>query len=358
MWCGTKRQFAQFVDLLNTETKKYGIEFGDHSIGESVNFLDSTVYIDENGFLQYRLYKKPTDSRLYLKTHSFHPHHTFNSVAYSQLLRVSKRNSLQETADEDLKELTTDLMKSGHKLDNIIKLRDKSSQKQQESERSEKKNETTLALVLDHFQEIKELKSLVYNLKTDINTLVGKETNILVSSRRGSSIANNVIKNRKLCESDKTPSNTQKCGSSNCKSCPLMTNVGDSFSVNGAELKTPAMNYNCKTKNAIYVAQCQICGDDEENTYVGQTMQPVHRRLNGHRSCFVKDGITEEYLHAEKSALSLHNHEKHFNNMDLNNFKVMIVNNVNPCALDRREVRTIDKLRTDVLGLNRMNVQK
>ena len=220
------------------------------------------------------------------------------------------------------------------------------------------KDENVLALVVDHFQEVKELKSIVHDLQEDINTLVGGETKLVVSSRRGMSISNKVVKNRKLCETDAPLVTTQKCGTKTCMSCPLMTEVGQSLEINKKELKTPLAKFNCKTKNAIYVAQCQLCPKNEENTYVGQTTQPVHKRINGHRSCFVKDKEKNEYLNVEKSALSLHNYEQHCDNMDLNNFKFVILNSANPCTLDRKEARAIGELRTNVFGLNRMNIQK
>ena len=74
--------------------RRYGIEFGDFSIGDSVDFLDTTVYLDEEGLLQHKLYRKPTDSRLYLKTHSFHAAHVFGGIAHSQMMRVKRRNSI------------------------------------------------------------------------------------------------------------------------------------------------------------------------------------------------------------------------------------------------------------------------
>ncbi len=98
LWTGTVRQFHQFVTQLNAASAPFGIKFGDFEIGHTVNFLDVTLYIDSDGIIQYKLYKKPTDSRLYLKTSSFHPSHIFDSVAYSQMLRVWKRNSTEETA--------------------------------------------------------------------------------------------------------------------------------------------------------------------------------------------------------------------------------------------------------------------
>ena len=151
-----------------------------------------------------------------------------------------------------------------------------------------------------------------------------------------------------------TPSNTQKCGAPRCQSCAVMCDVGESFTINNKVIKAPSRGYNCKTRNAIYVAQCQLCIGENENGYSGQTTQPTHKRINGHRSCF---NIDNEEV-AEKSALALHAYEKHQDNFSLNNYKFMIVKNCSPRALNRLESRTIGELRTNVIGLNRMNIQK
>ena len=93
---------------------------------------------------------------------------------------------------------------------------------------------------------------------------------------------------------------------------------------------------------------------DKENTYAGQTMQPMHKRINGHRSCFVEGDLES----IEKSALALHAAQEHPDNFNLHIFNFMIVNSVNPRQLNRQESRFIGELRTNVKGLNRMNIQK
>ena len=60
----------------------------------------------------------------------------------------------------------------------------------------------------------------------------------------------------------------------------------------------------------------------------------------------------------EKSALALHANNEHPKFFELDIFKFMIIDSVNPCALNRRESRAIGELRTNVMGLNRMNIQK
>ena len=81
-----------------------------------------------------------------------------------------------------------------------------------------------------------------------------------------------------------------------------------------------------------------------------------YKRINGHRSCFVAGDMDT----IEKPALALHAAEDSFNidsfNIDIFNF--MILDSVSPCQLNRREQIAIGNLRTNVKGLNRMNVQK
>jgi hypothetical protein len=53
---------------------------------------------------------------------------------------------------------------------------------------------------------------------------------------------------------------------------------------------------NCKSANIIYILQCFVCGLQ----YVGESKQPFHKRLNGHRSDltkkpFLPEGVTLAY---------------------------------------------------------------
>ena len=72
-WYGTVRQFHMFIQNLNRLAAPFGIRFGDHQIGREVTFLDTKLYLDAEGTIQYRLYRKETDARLFLKPTSHHP---------------------------------------------------------------------------------------------------------------------------------------------------------------------------------------------------------------------------------------------------------------------------------------------
>ena len=354
LWGGTKRQFKMFVDDLNKHTAIYGISFGDYSLGKSVDFLDTTLTIDSEGFITYTLFKKPTDSRLYLKVGSFHPAHVFPSVAYSQMLRVWKRNDTSEGASKNIEDLKLDLEKCGHKRDELDVLH-KKLLTNTITKKAVIKADSVLVAVVDFFQEIKELKTLLEEVRPDISKLVGEETSVLVAARRGTTIGNTVVKNSMLCDIATETMSTQKCSAKKCKSCMLLGNMGEQLIVNGLTV-TVKKNLNCKSPNVIYVAQCQLCSKipDVDDTYTGQTGQPFHKRVNGHRSCFTNPDNVELI---EKSALSLHSYNEHRDNFDLNDFKFILHDQTRPRDLNRRESRRIGELRTNVMGLNRMNVQ-
>ena len=108
----------------------------------------------------------------------------------------------------------------------------------------------------------------------------------------------------------------------------------------------------CKDNNIVYIAQCSLCSQSvvvlKEDTYFGQSVTPMHVRMNGHRNKF--DSTSLEY---EKSALSLHCFMKHKEQFDMKYFKLGIVKRVRPVLLDRVEDFQVNQFRTKIWGLNR-----
>ena len=111
-----------------------------------------------------------------------------------------------------------------------------------------------------------------------------------------------------------------------------------------------------KNNNIIYIAQCQICakgpGILKDDTYFGQTITPMHKRMNGHREKFCIDSR----LKFEKSALSMHCFLKHKDKFSMEFFKLGIIKKVRPLDLDREEDKFIFNYRTKIMGLNRIVV--
>ena len=116
--------------------------------GSLVNFLYVTLFVDDDGFIQYRLFKKPTDLRLYLKSNSFHPSHVFDSVAFSQIKRVMRRSSTPEFAEEDVSDLP-------QKLINLVA----ELNREDGTDNTKSMSTSTLVLVIPFFKEIGEISS-------------------------------------------------------------------------------------------------------------------------------------------------------------------------------------------------------
>ena len=85
-WKGTVRQFNQFVSSLNTIGSPFGIQV-QGSCDKKIEFLDVLIDIS-SGIIKTKLFVKPTDSPTYLNRRSYHNHHVFKSLPYSQFRRA------------------------------------------------------------------------------------------------------------------------------------------------------------------------------------------------------------------------------------------------------------------------------
>ena len=336
-----------FMNALNSEAARFGINFDKYSIGTEVEYLDTKCYL-EDGKIKHRLFRKPTDARRYLQRDSYHPSHTFKSVPTSQMMWVTKVNSEEENMKEDIEELKKDLMKSGYNKDEVEVAHQKLIS--QASNNTAQHKEVTqspqpLIFSFQYFHQMNELKKVVRSLDKDLDALMGHH-NIRFAARKGATIGSNVVKNRELCIPTQY-STSQKCGASGCLTCPSMLDQ-PKLDVNGVSLRL-AKNVTCKSSDVIYVHKCGSC--TSENVYVGQTSQKFADRNSGHRGKF-------NDIHYEESALSNHSYLSHGLGVTLKDFKCAIYKKCGFMNLHREEFKLCEKLRCKTLGLNRCKISK
>ena len=95
--------------------------------------------------------------------------------------------------------------------------------------------------------------------------------------------------------------------------------------------------YNCASESVIHVSICGHCREqfvnNFDNFYIGQKLNSLISRCNGHRDTFKLD------YRFHQSALSLHIMDKHTENFGdkLFNFDFGVMKSVNPLDLDRAE---------------------
>ena len=345
VWRGTKRSFDHFVHQLNSETKKYGIEFPitEVQFGKSVHFLDLCVYLDDNNSIQYKSYSKPTDSKRYLNPNSFHPKSVFTAIPFSQFLRTLRNNSRDENTREELELCAQHFVNSGYGKEILLELKQKAIDKSNQPNTISREQET-LVFPVHYFDGVRELQKVIRSLQNELASLIG-DVRIMFAMKKRSSIGNNVVRNKQLSLKE-CDTNNQRCNAGGCRQCPAVINA-QKLSINNNQLTIPK-SLNCKSKNVVYFWQCNLCTPTE--AYFGRTTQECRDRSSGHRSCFNDESKWE------KSALSMHAREKHRNDFSLENFSVAVVKKVSPQNLRREEFRFIEKYKTIPFGLNRYKV--
>ena len=346
LWTGTENEFNEFIKALNKESQKYGINFPTKEVqfGKSVNFLDLTIYIDDYNKIHHKLYIKPTDARSYLNPGSFHPSHVFNSIPFSQMIRVIKRNTKDESCKDDLDLLKADLIKSGYSEDLLVTMKKKAFERVKTPKPKPSMDNNTIIFSVDYFADFSSFKKIIKDVEQDIKAVFGN-ISVMVATRKCSSVGNLVVKNKPLCIPDNINTDSQKCGTAKCKICPLMIST-NSVKINNKKLSIP-QNVNCKTKGVIYLCICNKCNDN--SAYFGQTVQKQQDRMSGHREKFCIDKY-------KKSSLSMHSYDTHDGDLTLADFSIAIVKKVPPRRLNREEYIFIDKFDTQTKGLNRYQV--
>ena len=70
------------------------------------------------------------------------------------------------------------------------------------------------------------------------------------------------------------------CGTPRCKTCPILKVTDEFSSHTTGHLFQVKFHASGKSSNIVYLITCRRCGLQ----YVGETSQPLHARINGHRS--------------------------------------------------------------------------
>ena len=251
IWRGSRRSFDIFVKQLNAHTMKYGIKFPIDEIqfGKSVHVLDLYTYLDENNVIHHHGYIKPTDSQRYLNPSSFHPQSVFSSVPFSQMLRVIRNNSKEETRNTELDQCVQTFTNSGYDARQLVKLKEKALSRTSNTIPQVSDADDTLVFPVHYFDGIGEFKSVVQSLNNEIKELIG-DTKIMFAMRKNRSIGNTLVRNKQL--SSYGPSaESQKCNARGCRQCPLVIEE-QNLTVNGSTVNIPH-SLNCKARNIIYM---------------------------------------------------------------------------------------------------------
>jgi hypothetical protein len=100
----------------------HGLEWVFTEPSSSVNFMDLTISIVDDGKLETTLFEKPMNLYLYIPPHSSHPRGVFTGLVFGQVLRIRRLCSKQSDADSKISEFFQRLLARGHTQESLAPL--------------------------------------------------------------------------------------------------------------------------------------------------------------------------------------------------------------------------------------------
>jgi hypothetical protein len=284
IWTHGMAAFEAFLAYLNQAHAT--IKFTHEVSPISLNFLDVTVYVDDHGQLQTKLYTKPTDAHLYLYPASSHPPSTKKAIPYSQALRIRKICSTLQDLLEGMTILRTYFQRRGYSKALIENAISKASAIDRDTllvPRVKTASDRTLAIYTygdRNFHPRKAIKQHEHILLAhpDLRDIV--EDGFMIAQRQTANLRNILVRSRFMSNPPpKLPWGSYKCGK-NCVHCPFMEETTHYRSTTTSKLYKIKGHHTCNSTNVVYLITCERCGLQ----YVGETGQQLKARFAGHRS--------------------------------------------------------------------------
>jgi hypothetical protein len=345
VWPHGEEALLRFIQQANSQNQSIQLTF-EYSPSE-VNFLDVQVRL-EDGVIVTDLYRKPTDSQMFLSYSSCHPTSHKLPIAYSQALRIVKICSKRVDAFKHCKELKDSLVKRGYPRGPVERCIQKALHANREAlifpPPPADEELTTIPLVVPYHPDIAQITNI---LKSHEGLLTGHPIatkvfwkpprtlrSILVSSRLRP-IAVNV--DRSLTH--QTLQGMQRCGRPRCLTCPMVSNTAVAISSKtGLTYKLPPSS--CSSRNVVYMLSFDNCNAQ----YVGQTRTPLNIRINNHRSAAKPKGDKKQMNQPVPFHINCSGHDHDWDR----DVKVTVLDVIQDSQdLDRAEFFWISQLMTD-----------
>ena len=112
IWTGSEAELLKFFYEINSVHDT--IKFNCNHSNNSINFLDTTVYISQNK-LSTKLFTKSTDRPSYLHYNSYHPRAQMENIPSGQALKLKIICTENKHLQEGLKSLKTKFIQRGYK---------------------------------------------------------------------------------------------------------------------------------------------------------------------------------------------------------------------------------------------------
>ena len=303
LWRGSEEELLEFVEFLNNfhPTIKFKCKSGVNYdfTTKSVDFLDTTIWIDSHGLIQTTLYTKPSRVVQYLLPSSSHPSHITKNIPYSLGYRLRRIESTEERFMANLERLQEELLQRGYEKSIMkeafrrVKLLDRHTTLQKVVKPAE--DRVTLTIPFD-----KRLPNISSILHHRWRCLVDKDPTAKNYMAKPPRVTySKTLSLREMIVRAKVPPQTarsarrlvntgfKKCGKrSDCSMCSHSVNSNTHTCNHTGETFPISSCVSCTTPGVIYCITCtkdsgqcaQLCGPQ----YIGCTERMVKTRFSEH----------------------------------------------------------------------------
>ena len=317
IWSGTVEELLLFLDFMNsfhstikftaefrTKTHQYKVKWKDNKNivttsllqnlkPRSVDFLDTTIWINDEGKFCTDLFVKDSDRITYLMPQSCHPSFICKNIPYSLGYRLKRICSSSNTFKNRLQELSANLQSRGYPLKIIqnafVKLKN-ISRCDALKKVVKKKDSSNVIFVVTYDPRVPSPSNVIqkhYNVAINNPDFHANFQNIpRIAFRRSQNLGDLLIRS-KLYDLNDNQHNLriQKgffcCNKRHfgCTMCRLSENSKTHYSAFSSKKYEIKSLIRCSDSYVIYSIQCKRCPKVQ---YVGQTTQPISKRFYNH----------------------------------------------------------------------------
>ena len=279
----TEDELRENLEWMNSQhnTIKFTYEYS----RETINYLDTTTYVDEHRKLQTKVYKKPTDTDMYLHYKSYHPRHQKkNSICYSQAARYRLICSELRNFDIICQRLLKQMTLRGHphsRLKTEI-ARARALDREQLLKTQHTGDKKIIPFIIQYNPANIRSKKIVRTARNSIqkrpDTAKLRENDILTAYKRAPNLRDLLTSSHE--SRTRTKHQSKPCMILSCNQCENINRTTYIISKVTGKRHQIIGNNNCQSRSVIYALNCPAC----KQQYIGETvMDPLPTRIQEHK---------------------------------------------------------------------------
>lgn len=319
----------------------------------SIDFLDTTIWINSQGKFDTDLFVKSTDRVTYLLPSSNHPPHICQNIPYSLAYRIKRICSVPEDFTRRLKDLECQLLSRQYPkkviksaFDRINKVTRTDALKKVVKVKAKK-----LVFALTYDPRIKHVELAIKKhfevAHRDVNFKKAFTEKPIVAYKRGRNLGDRLIRSKLYNIADydlRTRPGFVRCNydTLGCMMCVFSENTSEHVCKTTQRKYPIKSKIKCSDSYVIYSIQCKKCPTE----YIGQTTQKVSERFRGHYNDIVNkrtNKVVAEHFNSRGHSLS-----------DLVFTPIEKLYRMNQTLLNVRERFWIRQKKTVEFGLNKI----